>query len=199
MYWFDGSDLNLDDAQNMEIFPPAEIKSESGFSLDMGGLLPDDLERMTMEEFLRSNNLEELGMELVATEDQLAADLDNESHTGEDALDVAAVGFTDDQLVDMSAKEVNRLKGLTKQELKTIKKRRRVLLNRRYARKSREKRIDAQTSVCMEKENLLQQMNEVKKELHTTRSERDMYKEKYLELREILTSSLSRTVKTESH
>jgi len=201
MYWPDGFEFNLEDAQNMELFSTEEIKCESGLPQDMGRLLPDDLESLTMEEFLRSNDLDGLGADLVMTEDnkdnlQAVVDFDHEDEIDEDAVYVAPVGLTDDQLVDMSAKEVNRLRGLTKQELKTIKKRRRVLLNRRYARKSREKRLDAQTSACTEKENLLVQMNEVKEELKSTQCERDMYKEKYLELREIVTSSL-RKVKTE--
>jgi len=194
MYWYDGSEL--EGAQDLELFSGTEIKSENEFPQVMDRPLSesgfDDMEQLTMEEFLQDLDLGSCPPTEIQREFLQLTDM-----TGGDSSDTSEVSFTDDQLLDMSAKDVNRLKGLTKQELKTIKKRRRVLLNRRYARKSREKRIDAQTNANLEKKSLLQEMSEVKMELKTTQGERDMYKAKYLELRGILTNCLSKCGKGE--
>uniref|UniRef100_A0A670I7E8 MAF bZIP transcription factor A n=1 Tax=Podarcis muralis TaxID=64176 RepID=A0A670I7E8_PODMU len=75
--------------------------------------------------------------------------------------------FSDDQLVSMSVRELNRqLRGFSKEEVIRLKQKRRTLKNRGYAQSCRYKR----------------QVEQLKQEVSRLAKERDLYKEKYEKL-----------------
>uniref|UniRef100_A0A670I7K0 MAF bZIP transcription factor A n=1 Tax=Podarcis muralis TaxID=64176 RepID=A0A670I7K0_PODMU len=74
--------------------------------------------------------------------------------------------FSDDQLVSMSVRELNRqLRGFSKEEVIRLKQKRRTLKNRGYAQSCRYKRVE-----------------QLKQEVSRLAKERDLYKEKYEKL-----------------
>ncbi|XP_051548372.1 transcription factor Maf-like [Myxocyprinus asiaticus] len=91
--------------------------------------------------------------------------------------------FSDEQLVTMSVRELNRqLRGVSKEEVIRLKQKRRTLKNRGYAQSCRYKRVQQRHVLEGEKSQLVQQVDHLKQEISRLVRERDAYKEKYEKL-----------------
>ena len=108
----------------------------------------------------------------------------------QDADHFTFVPVPDHELKEISVKELNqRLKGLPKNVVSAIKKRRRTLKNRRYAHSCRIKRLAEKTSLQRGKRELEDMIAELQDKVQTVTAERDLYKNRYHSLVQKLTQN----------
>ena len=93
----------------------------------------------------------------------------------------------DQELKDISVKELNqKLKGLPKNVVSVVKKRRRTLKNRGYAHSCRIKRMQEKSSLQQNKADLEDTIAELQHQLRAVTAQKDHYKNKYHNLVEKL-------------
>ncbi|XP_068670784.1 transcription factor MafA-like [Montipora foliosa] len=103
------------------------------------------------------------------------------------------LGLSDKELEKMTMKELNNcIKGIPKLQAQKIKKRRRILKNRKYAFKCRLRCHEKKTKMSEENASLEREVSATKAKLQRILNQRDYYKSKYLQLRKHLESASSR-------
>ncbi len=103
--------------------------------------------------------------------------------------------ITDDELIGLSVRELNRyLRGLTKDEVSTLKQRRRTLKNRGYAASCREKRITQREELEIERGDLKSQVDHLLQENREVREELKSLKERFQALQNFANANKIRMV-----
>ena len=97
--------------------------------------------------------------------------------------------ITDDELISLSVRELNkRLKGLRREDATKLKQRRRLLKNRGYAQTCRTRRIHQYRSLNKRNESLAGHLDELQQQIEELTKERNEYKEKYEALKAAMDS-----------
>lgn len=95
--------------------------------------------------------------------------------------------LSDKKLEKMTTKELNnRIQGISKSQAEKIKKRRRILKNRKYALKCRLKCTEKKSKMAEEKVSLEKEVSTTKVELEKVLKQRDYYRSKCLQLQKKL-------------
>lgn len=95
-----------------------------------------------------------------------------------DSSENFGTGLTDDELVCLSVRELNRrLQGYSKEAATNLKHKRRTLKNRGYAQNCRSRRMQQRSELEMENSKLLGKLNQAKLEMRRLIQERDAYKQ----------------------
>ena len=98
--------------------------------------------------------------------------------------------LTDDELVSLSVRELNRiLRGLAKDDVVRLKQRRRTLKNRGYAASCREKRLSQRDELEIERSLLKQEVGRLQQENQYMRDQLDTMRAKYEALRNLAASN----------
>jgi len=91
---------------------------------------------------------------------------------------VSSSGLSDDELMSLSTRELNRrLQSASPDERSRLKQRRRTLKNRGYAQTCRTRRLDDQHKLKDTNDSLVTEVNELKETVYTLTAERDYYRE----------------------
>jgi len=154
---------------------------------------PNDSSMLSVEGLLRDvDKLEEFALvaENMATFGETSSDRDDQpSH--EARVSVADIAkLSDEKLEKMSIQELNKfLRRITDAGLiQTFRKRRRVLKNRKYSRKFRQKGSERKSTIVTENRALELEILQAKEQLRKVTKERDAYKQKYEWLKSTVTN-----------
>ena len=98
--------------------------------------------------------------------------------------------LSDRKLENMTIKELNSfIRGIPKHQAQKIKKRRRILKNRKYAFKCRLKCVQKKAKMAEENKSLEGKISATKEELKVVLKQKEYYKSKYLQLQSSLESA----------
>ncbi|RZF35218.1 hypothetical protein LSTR_LSTR014012 [Laodelphax striatellus] len=97
---------------------------------------------------------------------------------------IAGTPFTEQELVDLPTRELNRrLRGLPPQVVRRLKMKRRTLKNRSYANNSRTKRSNRSNQLEAQNKDLMERLARLESHLAQVRAERDFYRKQCQRLR----------------
>lgn len=120
----------------------------------------------------------------------LSSDSDVPSPKSEKVTRTFVVDIDDDELIEMATRDLNRrLQGYPKEVVRKIKAKRRTLKNRGYAQNCRTKRLAQKDELESDNMSLVQQLNELRRQLDRATNERDLYKRENDRLRRRLSAA----------
>ena len=100
---------------------------------------------------------------------------------------------TDDELTQLSVRELNKkLKGLPRETMHRLKQRRRLLKNRGYAQKCRTRRVQQYRNLSEDNAELYKQIDELQNLVRIYQKQKNDYKTKYEKLKSKIISSTSK-------
>ena len=143
------------------------------------GELTSDDEYLDLENILSQTRLNPIDFDASST-------ISSEPQSPQ-VLQVSTGQFSDDELVHLPIRELNkRLRNLPKEEAQKVRKRRRSLKNRGYATSCRQRRVALKDCLESQNQRLKEQLRQMKEMLNIAVKERDTYKAKCEQLREII-------------
>ena len=143
------------------------------------GELTSDDEYLDLENILSQTRLNSIDFDAQST-------ISSEPQSPQ-VLQGSTKDFFDDELVNLPIRELNkRLRSLPKEESQKIRKRRRSLKNRGYATSCRQRRVALKESLESQNQRLKLELREMKERLNIVVKERETYKAKYEQLRELI-------------
>ena len=162
-------------------------KEDSDISYDCqdDGMFP-----ITGELFEDFNMLEEFDWapgkyEMIAAE---TSNVSNDQQLHQDRSSIAFIAtLSDESLEKMSIHDLNKhLRRLPKGLVNRVRRRRRLLKNRKYSLKFRQKGCEKKNSIAAENEAIELEINQTREHLRKMRKERDEYKQKYARLKRLV-------------